>query len=115
MIEPVPTSVVRGPDGALYVGQLTGFPFVPGLANIYRVVPGQNPGGPLLRIQNIVSMAFEPGGNLYLVRRACDRRTLLPAQLWPTVSCRSELRARPSAGRTRSPDRGRRRPTERST
>ena len=32
--DPVPTSVVRGPDGALYVSQLTGFPFQPGAANI---------------------------------------------------------------------------------
>ena len=36
MIEPVPTAVARGPDGALYVGQLTGVPFAQGLANIYR-------------------------------------------------------------------------------
>jgi len=28
-VDPVPTSVVRAPDGTLYVGQLTGFPFVP--------------------------------------------------------------------------------------
>lgn len=34
----VPTSVAtRGWDGALYVSQLTGFPFPPGAANIYRV------------------------------------------------------------------------------
>jgi hypothetical protein len=38
-IEPVPTSVARSPDGALYVGELTGFPFEQGLANIYRAVP----------------------------------------------------------------------------
>ena len=31
-VDPVPTSVVRGPDGSAYVGQLTGFPFVPGAA-----------------------------------------------------------------------------------
>ena len=36
----VPTSVVRGPDGAYYVSQLTGFPFEAGDANIWRVVPG---------------------------------------------------------------------------
>ena len=35
--DPVPTSVVRGPDGALYVSQLTGFPFEPGDANIWRI------------------------------------------------------------------------------
>ena len=39
----VPTSVARGPDGAFYVGQLTGFPFPVGGANVYRIVPGQAP------------------------------------------------------------------------
>lgn len=35
----VPTGVVRGPDGALYVSQLTGFPFPVGGANVFRVDP----------------------------------------------------------------------------
>ena len=39
----VPTEVTRGPDGALYVSTLTGAPFLPGAAAIYRVVPGQAP------------------------------------------------------------------------
>ena len=39
----VPTSVVKGPDGAFYVGQLTGFPFPVGAANVWRVVPGHKP------------------------------------------------------------------------
>jgi len=33
----VPTSVARGPDGTLYVGELTGVPCVAGTANVYRV------------------------------------------------------------------------------
>jgi hypothetical protein len=41
----VPTSVAKGPDGADYVGQLTGFPFPPGGASVFRVVPGQGPQG----------------------------------------------------------------------
>ena len=36
-MDTVPTSVVLGPDGAYYVGQLTGFPFPVGGANVYRV------------------------------------------------------------------------------
>jgi hypothetical protein len=35
----VPTSVVKGPDGFYYMSQLTGFPFIPGAANIFRVNP----------------------------------------------------------------------------
>ena len=35
----VPTSIAVGPDGAYYIGQLTGFPFPPGAANIFRFDP----------------------------------------------------------------------------
>lgn len=39
-IEAVPTGVSVGPDGAFYVGQLTGYPFIPGSANIFRIAAG---------------------------------------------------------------------------
>jgi hypothetical protein len=39
----VPTSVVVGPDGAYYVGELTGVPFAAGSARVYRVVLGEAP------------------------------------------------------------------------
>ena len=35
----VPTGVVKGPDGAYYVSQLTGFPFPVGGAKVFRVDP----------------------------------------------------------------------------
>ena len=70
MIEPVPTSVARGPDGALYVGQLTGFPFVAGLANIYRVVPGQAPVVHCGGFKAIMDLTFGPDGSLYVVENA---------------------------------------------
>ena len=41
--QPVPDSVAIGPDGALYVGELGGFPFNPGTSSVYRVVPGHAP------------------------------------------------------------------------
>jgi hypothetical protein len=37
--EPVPTTVTIGPDGAIYVGELKGFPFRPGSSNIWRIKP----------------------------------------------------------------------------
>lgn len=37
--EPVPTDVERGPDGALYVSSLPGFPEAPGTGAVYRVDP----------------------------------------------------------------------------
>ena len=73
LIESVPTAVARGPDGALYVGQLTGFPFVQGLANIYRLLPGQAPelycaGG----FKAIMDLTFGPDGSLYVVENATN-------------------------------------------
>jgi hypothetical protein len=38
--EAVPTTVTVGPDGALYVGELKGFPFRPGTSRIWRIKPG---------------------------------------------------------------------------
>jgi hypothetical protein len=35
--DPVPTSVTEGPDGALYVSQLTGFPFWQGSSSVFRI------------------------------------------------------------------------------
>ncbi len=66
--EPVPTTVVVGPDGAYYAGQLTGFPFQPGSANIYRVpAQGGTPTVALSGFTNIVSIAFGPDGSLYVL------------------------------------------------
>jgi len=39
----VPTCLTRGPDGALYVGELLGGQYTPGHARIWRVVPGHAP------------------------------------------------------------------------
>jgi sugar lactone lactonase YvrE len=39
----VPTCVARGPDGALYVGELLGGFYAPGHARVWRVVPGHAP------------------------------------------------------------------------
>jgi streptogramin lyase len=35
--EAVPTSVTIGPDGAIYVGELKGFPFRPGTSHVWRI------------------------------------------------------------------------------
>lgn len=43
--EAVPDSVVVGPDGALYVGELGGVPSDLGASSVYRVVPGHAPTG----------------------------------------------------------------------
>jgi hypothetical protein len=70
MIEAVPTAVARGADGALYVGQLTGFPFVQGLASIFRVIPGESPAVYCTGFKAIMDLAFAADGSLYVVENA---------------------------------------------
>ncbi|MDQ3783557.1 MAG: ScyD/ScyE family protein [Actinomycetota bacterium] len=69
-MQAVPTSVVRGPDGAYYVGQLTGFPFPVGGARVYRVVPGQKPQVYARGFTNIIDIAFDERGRLYVLEIA---------------------------------------------
>ncbi len=66
-MDAVPTSVARGPDGAFYVGQLTGFPFPLGGANVYRIVPGQVPQVFASGFTNIIDIAFDKQGTLYVL------------------------------------------------
>jgi hypothetical protein len=69
-VQAVPTSVTRGPDGAYYVGTLTGFPFVAGAANVYRVVPGQAPTVYASGFTNVIDLSFDWGGSLYVLEIA---------------------------------------------
>jgi sugar lactone lactonase YvrE len=71
-MQAVPTSVVKGPDGAYYVGQLTGFPFPPGGANVFRVVPGEDPEVYAGGFTNIIDIAFDKRGRLYVLEIATE-------------------------------------------
>jgi hypothetical protein len=68
----VPTSVVRGPDGAFYVGQLTGFPFPRTKASVFRVVPGHEPEVFAEGFTNIIDIAFDKRGRLYVLEIATE-------------------------------------------
>jgi hypothetical protein len=65
----VPTDVVKGPDGAWYVSELTGFPFTPGAARIWRIKPGHKPKVWASGLTNVTSLAFK-GHKLYAVQIA---------------------------------------------
>lgn len=67
-MQAVPTGLVRGPDGALYVGQLTGFPFLPGAANVYRIVPGSAPEVYASGFTTITDLGFDERGKLYVLQ-----------------------------------------------
>jgi hypothetical protein len=63
----VPTTVTTGPGGALYVGQLTGFPFPVGGAKVWRVVPGQAPTVFAEGFTNVIDIAFDKQGRLLVL------------------------------------------------
>lgn len=63
----VPTSVVVGPDGALYVGELTGVPYAPGTAAVYRVVPGHGMTVYARGLTSVADMAFDASGHLLVL------------------------------------------------
>lgn len=66
-MQAVPNCVAQGPDRALYVGQLTGFPFPTGFAAVYRIVPGQEPTIFADDFTNIIDLDFGPDGSLYVL------------------------------------------------
>src|SRR5579864_5599960 len=73
----VPTSVAVGPDGAYYVGELTGFPATLGISRIWRVAPGtrhahcgMSPACSIVAtgLTSIIDLAFAPSGKLYVAQ-----------------------------------------------
>ena len=67
-MQAVPTSVVVGPDRQYYVSQLTGFPFPPGAANVYRVDPRTGAVTVFASgFTNIMDLAFGRNGTLYVL------------------------------------------------
>lgn len=70
-VQSVPTSVALGPDGWLYVGELTGFPFPAGAARVWRVPPeGGTREVCATGFTAIVDVTFDPWGNLYVLEFA---------------------------------------------
>jgi hypothetical protein len=79
--ETVPTSVVKGPDGAYYVGQLAGVPLTVGAARVFRFVPGSAPEVYLTGFTWIVAMTFDDAGNLYVLQYSDGPNSSFPGSL----------------------------------
>jgi hypothetical protein len=63
----VPTCIDRGPDGALYVGELTGGGNAPGASVVWRVVPGQAPAVWATGLTAVTGCGFGADGQFYAV------------------------------------------------
>jgi hypothetical protein len=66
----VPTNVVLGPDGAYYVSQLSGVPFTPGSALVYRVAADGSKSVYAAGLTQVTDLAFGPDGSLYVLQHA---------------------------------------------
>ncbi len=66
-LQSVPTSIAIGPDRALYVGEFTGSPYPAGGARIYRINFNNQSEVYLDGFTNIVDLAFDSKGNLYVL------------------------------------------------
>lgn len=76
-MQAVPTAAVTGPDGAIYVSQLTGFPFPVGAASIWRLEKGKAPTMYATGLTDVTDLAFAHDGSLYAVQIA-DAGLLAP-------------------------------------
>jgi len=72
----VPTSLAVGADGALYVGELSGYPFDRGYARVWRIAPGARPAVYARGFTSITSIAFDRSGRLLVLE--------FTATAWPT-------------------------------
>ena len=73
-MQAVPTGVVKGPDGALYMSQLTGFPFPVGGANVYRIDPRSGKTSVYATgFTNIIDLDFGKDGTLYVLEMDATR------------------------------------------
>ncbi len=71
-MQSVPTGIAKGPDGALYIGELTGFPFPVGGAHVNRFMSGEETTVYADGFTNILDVAFDSAGNLYVLELAAN-------------------------------------------
>ncbi|MDZ8067695.1 MAG: ScyD/ScyE family protein [Nostoc sp. DedQUE08] len=68
--QPVPSGVAKGPDGAYYISQFTGFPFPESGAKIYRVGADGKSSVFADGFTQLTDLQFDPAGNLYALQYA---------------------------------------------
>ncbi|MBD2252627.1 ScyD/ScyE family protein [Nostoc parmelioides] len=67
-VQSVPTGGTVGPDGALYVGEYTGFPYPEGKSRIFRIDEDGSPEVFLDGFTHITDLTFDENGNLLVLQ-----------------------------------------------
>jgi hypothetical protein len=67
-VESVATAIAKGPEGALYVSELTGAPFPTGFARIHRIAPDGSTSVHASGLTAVVDLAFATDGALYALQ-----------------------------------------------
>lgn len=67
-MQSVPDSVAVGPDGSVYVGELTGFPFASGAARVIKLDAAGNQTVVASGFTNIMDIAVGPDGAIYVLQ-----------------------------------------------
>jgi hypothetical protein len=69
-VESVATAIAQGPDGALYVSELTGVPFPTGFARIHRIAPDGTRSVHATGLTAVVDLTFADDGALYALQHS---------------------------------------------
>lgn len=88
--DPVPSGITVGPDGALYVALMTGFPFPQGHSGIWRLEDRNNNGNVLddgevkkvvEGLSSAISVAFDAKGTMYTSEYSLDFNKNAPGRI----------------------------------
>lgn len=74
-MQSVPTALTVGSNGTIYVGELTGFPFPPKSARVFKVTAGREPQVYAEGFTNIIDLALGRDGSLYVLEIATNGLT----------------------------------------
>jgi hypothetical protein len=77
----VPTTIVRGPDGAYYFGHLNANPILAGSSSVWRMEPGGTPEEWRTGFTWIISVVFDRSGNLYVLQHSEGPTANVPGSL----------------------------------
>ena len=70
IVESVPTAAAIGPDGSIYVSELTGVPWPTGFSRIHRIAPDGTTAVFTSGLTAVVDLAFGADGSLYALQHA---------------------------------------------